>query len=90
MSNKAWFLAKLRSSEIENLLVQQQMDDKLNYSSREFQSSVTLEQAGLEEDSQQPLFGNTDGGSAKERLDGGVSEYVEWFSDGEDSRFESN
>jgi hypothetical protein len=42
MGNKTWFLAKLRSGEIENLLVQQQMDDKLNYQSREFFDSVTL------------------------------------------------
>ena len=90
MSNKAWFLAKLRKGEIESLLVQQAMDDKLNYQAREFGDSVSLEQAELEEDSQQPLFGNTDGGGEKERLDGGVNEYVEWFSDGEDSRFESN
>jgi hypothetical protein len=90
MSNKAWFLAKLRQGEINSLKYEQAMDDKLNYQAREFGNSVSLEQAGLEEDSQQPLFGNTDGGAERERLDGGVSEYVEWFSDGEDSRFESN
>jgi len=90
MGNKAWFLAKLRQGEIDSLKYEQAMDDKMDYRAREFGNSVTLEQAGLEEYSQQPLFGNTDGGGERERLDGGVNEYVEWFSDGEDSRFESN
>lgn len=50
---------------------------------------LSLEEAGLEEDTNaQPLFGDSVSGFG--RTHGSVPEYVAWFSDGEDSRFECN
>lgn len=78
-----------RWTEIAALLIEQQRDDKQNAGLREF-DSVSYEDAGLEESRQQPLWGNTDVAVKPDGLEGGVCEYVAWFSDGEDSRYETN
>ena len=50
----------------------------------------TLEQAGLEE-CDAPVFGFTaEPNHDYPHTDGGVMEYLTWFSDGEDSRYEVN
>lgn len=59
------------------------------------EDTTSLEEAGLEEDTnRQAVFGNVDHGLETDpclgRYDGSVMEYVKWFSDGEDSRFEDN
>lgn len=81
-----------RYEEIGRLLVEQSMDDKNLQVTEEFES---LESAGLEEDSrQQPCFGNNDNpiqiDPCKGHYEGGVVEYVQWFSDGEDTRYDIN
>ena len=74
---------------IERLMIEQ-VRDQLNIGQYDLET-VSLVEAGIEEDSrQQPLFGNTDNMFQPVHCEGGVVEYVEWFSDGEDSRYETN
>lgn len=84
---------KAEYEELERLFVEQQRDDVLD----EFDwtpGTVDLVEAGLEESNQQPLFGNTDCSMqidcCKGHIEGGVQQYLDWFSDGEDSRYECN
>lgn len=47
--------------------------------------TCTLEEAGLEEDGSQPVFG----AQAGERTSHGILEYLEWFYDGEAADLEN-
>ena len=56
---------------------------------------ISLEEAELEEDNnRQPQFGNPEHGDETDpclgRYAGSVMEYINWFSDGEDSSYEDN
>ena len=73
--------------EIANLIIQQAMDDaELN----QYPNSEVEESLPDEEMHSQPLFGNTDNGITDVHLEGGIIEYIDWFNDCEDSRYECN
>lgn len=75
---------------IERLIMEQEYD-QVGLELPSDSEFVGLEEAGLEEDSnQQPEFGNPDNIHRPYHFEGGVQEYVEWFSDGEDSRYDYN
>lgn len=79
-----------RMESLEQLILEQSRDD-MNLELPTDEEFVGIEESGLEEGSnQQPLFGNTDNDSRPFHYEGGVQEYVEWFSDGEDSRYDTN
>jgi hypothetical protein len=100
--------AALRNKELARLVVEQELDDKMNITPAHMANEcecVSIDECqDLEECSmkQQPLFGNTDMGMIDDMqdnevngrirgcIDGGVQEYVAWFYDGEDSRWETN
>lgn len=73
-----------RWAELRHLMVEQTMDDKMSHCSfraaYEPEDTVTLEEAGIEE-GEAPKFGLSGGG---------VCEIVDWSTDGEDSRYETN
>ena len=74
------------AQELERLIFEQKID-ALNKPFREIET-CTLEEAVLEEDNAcQPVFGwhNPTG-----QDEGGVLEYLRWFSDKEDCRYETN
>ena len=76
-----------RSAELARLMVEQTRDDVLN--DFDWIPSISLQDAGLEEPQQCPVFGNTDiPMDGKLHHEGSVIQYLEWFSDGEDSRYE--
>jgi hypothetical protein len=71
-----------RSAELARLMVEQSRDDILN--EFDWTPSVSLEDAGLEESQQCPVFGNTDVPmDGKLHHEGSVIQYLEWFSDGD-------
>lgn len=74
------------AQELQLLILEQQVD-ALNKPPRGIET-CTLEEAELEEDTAcQPIFGwcNT-----TPQDEGGVLEYLRWFSDKEDCRYETN
>ena len=74
-----------RRAEIERLFVEQQRD-AMDHNAHD-DALVSLEDAGLAEERQQPLFGNPDvyRDGEQERLEGGVYQYLDWFYDGDTS-----
>lgn len=75
------------TNELQMLILEQQVD-ALNKPQHHL-DIVSLEDAGLEEDTRvEPIFGHTY--ARLESVYGGVIEYVDWFSDNDDSRWEQN
>lgn len=75
-----------RFNELQGLILAQIADDTEDADASWGTEFVSLEEAGLEEAASQPVFGI----QGQEALRGGVVEQIDWFSDGEDSRYEAN
>lgn len=84
-----------RNEELQLLLVEQQLDDVLGIGRQEFagDDAIDIVDAGLEESGQCPVFGNVkrcSDDTMECHIEGSVVQYLDWWSDGEDSRYERN
>lgn len=82
----------VRWAEIKALMLEQQADAAgfPGTALLEQPETISLVEAGLEE-KEMPMFGYADPGTKMyDHVSGGVQEYITWFSDGEDSRYEAN
>lgn len=84
-----------RNEELALLLVEQQLDDVLGIGRQEFSDdeAVNIIDAGLKESGQCPVVGNVKRCSDDVNEchnEGSVVQYLDWWSDGEDSRYERN
>lgn len=76
--------------ELQALMLEQRLDDTRNAGLCVPGETVSYQEAGLEEEVDQPLCGSRYFDPRNECSRGGVPEYIQWFSDGEDSRYETN